>query len=194
MELRGSMDLALWRILYWAWLASEVLLVIVTRTRKAGGEVQDRGSLYVLWIVIFASIWIGAGYGQLHSPTIFPGAGWVKTASLILMAAGLAIRWTSILSLGRAFSVNVAIHADQKLYRRGLFSLVRHPSYTGMLMIFAALGLRLQNWISLAMVVVPPLLALLYRMQVEEQALARAFGAEYEAYRSSTKRLMPGIY
>ena len=188
------MALALWRILYWTWLASEILLVIVTRTRRAGGEVRDRGSLYVLWFVIFCSIWISAGYGMLHPHTIFTGAHWVKPASLLLLSTGLAIRWTSILSLGRAFSVNVAIHANQKLYRRGLFALVRHPSYTGMLMIFAALGLRLQNWISLAIVVVPPLLALLYRIHVEEQALEMAFGTEYERYRRSTKRLIPGVY
>jgi protein-S-isoprenylcysteine O-methyltransferase Ste14 len=186
--------IALWRILYWAWLASEVLLVLVTRTRKADGEVQDRGSIYLLWVVIFCSIWIGSEYGQLHPHTIFVRAHGVKTLSLVLLAAGLAIRWTSIVSLGRAFSVNVAIHTDQKLYRGGLFALVRHPSYTGMLLIFAALGLRLQNWTSLAIVIVPPLLALLYRMHVEDRALAKAFGAEYDQYRRSTRRLIPGIY
>lgn len=188
------MTLALWRILYWAWLGGELMLALVTRTRRTNGEVQDRGSLYVLWIVIFASIWIAAVYSHLHPATIFPGAHWVKTASLLLIAVGLAIRWASILSLGRAFSVNVAIHADQKLYRRGLFSLVRHPSYAGLLIVFAALGFRLQNWIALAIVFIPPLLALLYRMRVEEQALTRAFGPEYEEYRGSTKRLIPGIY
>ena len=188
------MELHLWEILYWAWLVSEVLLIIVTRTRRGNGDVRDRGSLYVLWIVIFSSIWIASVYGQLHPPTIFAGSRWVKTASLLLLAFGLATRWIAILSLGRTFSVNVAIHADQKLYRRGLYALVRHPSYTGMLIIFAALGLRLQNWVSVAIAVIPPLLALLYRIHVEEQALEVAFGAEYEQYRRSTKRLIPGIY
>jgi protein-S-isoprenylcysteine O-methyltransferase Ste14 len=188
------MVLVLWRTLYWAWVASEVLLVVLTRTRRRSGEVQDRGSIYVLWVVIFLSISIGMAYGKMHPNTIFAGSSWVRIASLILLALGLSIRWVSIFSLGNAFSVNVAIHADQKLYRRGLFAVVRHPSYTGMLLIFAALGLSVQNWISLAIVIVPPLLALLYRIHVEELALARAFGAEYQQYRQSTKRLIPGVY
>jgi protein-S-isoprenylcysteine O-methyltransferase Ste14 len=175
-------------------VVSEVLLVIVTRTRGGDGGVYDRGSIQVLWVVIFGSIWCGSWYGTVHPHTIFPGAAWVGTAAVSLMAAGLAVRWTSIWSLGRAFSVNVAIRAGQKLYRGGLFALVRHPSYSGMMLIFAAIGLRLQNWIALLVLVLPPLFALLYRIHVEEAALGQAFGADYEDYRRSTKRLVPGIY
>jgi protein-S-isoprenylcysteine O-methyltransferase Ste14 len=185
---------SLWAILYCAWLITEVLLVVVTRTRRGDGGVHDRGSILVLWVVIFCSIWCGSWYGATHAPTMFGGAHWVRTASVAVMAAGLVVRWASIWSLGRAFSVNVAIHADQKLYRGGLFGLVRHPSYTGMMIIFVAVGMRLENWAALAMVVIGPLAALLYRIHVEEAALGRAFGADYEDYSRSTKRLIPGIY
>ena len=118
----------------------------------------------------------------------------MTAASVAVLAAGLAIRWTSILTLGKAFSVNVAIRTDQKLYRGGLFALVRHPSYTGIMAIFVALGLHLRNWAALAIVTIPPFAALLYRMHVEEAALGQAFGPEYADYRRTTKRLIPGIY
>jgi protein-S-isoprenylcysteine O-methyltransferase Ste14 len=185
---------SLWPILYWAWVITEVLLVVVTRTRKGDGGVHDRGSILVLWVVIFSSIWCASWYGATHVHTLFGGASWVRTSAVALMAAGLAVRWASIWSLGRAFSVNVAIHADQKLYRGGLFGLVRHPSYTGMMIIFAAIGVRLENWGALALVVLGPLAALLYRIHVEEAALGRAFGADYQDYSRTTKRLIPGIY
>jgi protein-S-isoprenylcysteine O-methyltransferase Ste14 len=175
-------------------VVTEVLLVVVTRTRRSGGSVRDRGSIFVLWIVIFGSIWIGSWYGETHRHTIFGGVHGVRIVSVAMLAAGLAVRWASILSLGRAFSVNVAIRTHQKLNRRGLFALVRHPSYTGMMVIFAAIGIRMQNWIALAILVIPPLLALLYRMHVEEGALGHAFGEEYEEYSRSTKRLIPGVY
>lgn len=184
----------LWMTLYLAWPVSEVLLLLATRTRNSAGHVQDRGSIYVLWTVIAGSIWASSWYAMTHPLGRFAGGQPIRIASLAMLALGLAIRWAAIFSLGRAFSVNVAIHADQKLYRRGLFALVRHPSYTGMLLIFAALGLRLQNWISLAIAIVLPLFALLYRMKVEEQALSLAFGEEYENYRHTTKRLIPGLY
>ena len=45
-----------WNWLIWAWCALEVLLAIITRTRSGGGKVQDRGSMLLLWITIFASI------------------------------------------------------------------------------------------------------------------------------------------
>lgn len=188
------MALTLWKILNWAWIVSELIVIVVTRTRRSKGGVHDRGSILVLWFVISWAIGVGSWYGAVHAHTMFGGAHWVKTASVGILAAGLAIRWTSILSLGRAFSVNVAIHADQKLYRKGLYSLVRHPSYTGMLVLFAAMGARTQNWVALAIVMIPSFAALLYRMHVEEQALTNAFGARYEDYRRTTKRLVPWIY
>lgn len=183
-----------WVTLYWGWCASEVLLVVVTRTRKGGGKVRDRGSMLLLWVVIFASIWTGSVYGYTHPHTMFGGAQWLRPVSVGMMAAGLAVRWTSILSLGRAFSVNVAIRSGQKLYRSGLFAVVRHPSYTGMIIIFAAIGVRTRNWVALAILMIPTLAALLYRMRVEEAALGQAFGVDYEEYCRTTKRLIPGIY
>jgi protein-S-isoprenylcysteine O-methyltransferase Ste14 len=186
--------LTVWKMLYWAWIASEVVVIVLTCTRRSNGTVRDRGSILVLWFVISWAIGLGSWYGAVHGHTMFGGAHWVKTASIAILAAGLAIRWTSILSLGRAFSVNVAIHTDQRLYRKGLYSLVRHPSYTGMLVLFAALGVRTQNWVSLAIVLIPSFAALLYRIHVEETALGQAFGQEYAEYSRTTKRLVPGLY
>ena len=112
----------------------------------------------------------------------------------MLLILGLAIRWTAILTLGTRFSTNVAIHAAQTLRTTGPYRWVRHPSYTGMLVIFAAIGLYERNWISLAVVLVLPTAALLYRIHVEEMALTEAFGKQYLEYSEVTKRLLPGIY
>jgi protein-S-isoprenylcysteine O-methyltransferase Ste14 len=187
-------DHSLWKVLYWAWIVLELLLIVVTRTRTSSGHVRDRGSIFVLWIVIFSSIFAGSWYGAVHAHTLFGGADWVRTASVAVLAVGLAVRLTAIVSLGRAFSVNVAIHADQKLYRKGLFALVQHPSYTGMMIIFAAIGMRTQNWTAFAILMAPSFAALLYRIHVEEAALGQAFGQDYAEYRRTTKRLVPGIY
>ena len=184
----------LWQIFYWAWVVSEVLVLLITRTRRSSGEVRDRGSLLILWPVIFSSIWLGFWVGATRPHTMFRGAHWPPAVSLALLISGLAIRWTAIAMLGRSFSANVAIHASQKLYTGGLFRLVRHPSYTGMLLIFLAIGIATRNWLSLAILMVPPTAALLYRIHVEESAMGMAFGEEYEAYRRKTKRLIPAVY
>jgi len=184
----------LWHVLYMSWFVSEILVLLLTRTRRRSGTIHDRGSLAILWVVIFSSISLGSWYGETHSHTIFDGAHWVRIVSLAVLAVGLAVRWTAIVSLGRTFSANVAIHANQKLYTKGLFALVRHPSYTGMMIVFASVGIHTRNWGAVAIILFPTFAALLYRMHVEETALRQAFGQEYEQYCKATRRLIPGIY
>ena len=56
------------------------------------------------------------------------------------------------------------------------------------------LGLCFASWLSISLSVLPYIVAALYRMHVEEQALVDAFGDEYVVYANETKRLIPGIY
>jgi len=114
--------------------------------------------------------------------------------SVALLASGLGVRWTAIWALGRAFSANVAIRAGQRVMKTGLFSLVRHPSYTGLLMTFVAVGVHTRNWLAMGMIVVPTTAALMYRIVIEEEALKEAFGKEYVEYSLETKRLVPWVY
>jgi protein-S-isoprenylcysteine O-methyltransferase Ste14 len=186
--------LLLWGALYWAWVASEVVILLVTRTRRDGGRVRDRGSLLILWPVIIASLTVGIYLGETRPHTMFGGAHWVRYASLVLLAAGLVLRWSAIVTLGKSFSANVAIHETQTLNRSGLFGAVRHPSYLGMLVIFIAVGMHSRNWLGLAVTVIPPMAALLYRIHVEELALEDAFGEQYAEYRKTTKRLIPWVW
>ncbi len=184
----------LFEYLIWVWVGSEILLQLVTRTSRSTGQTKDRGSLLILFPVVFASSWWAMWYGDTHPHTMLGGAHWLKLAGLALLILGLAIRWTAILTLGTTFSTNVAIHAAQTLRTTGPYRWVRHPSYTGMLVIFTAIGLFERNWISLAVVLLLPTAALLYRIHVEEIALTEAFGEQYLNYRKTTKRLFPGIY
>jgi protein-S-isoprenylcysteine O-methyltransferase Ste14 len=189
----------LWLWLFRLWAATEVAIVLATRTRKGGGLRQDRGSMLLLWVVIGCSItvciWLTY---RVHANILFPAAPAVQLGvrqfAVALFAAGLLLRWTAIWQLGKAFSVNVAIRQQQQLNTSGLYSLARHPSYTAMLVIFAAIGIYARNWYSLGTVVVFPLAALLYRIHVEERALRGAFGEQYLAYSARVKRLVPGVY
>jgi protein-S-isoprenylcysteine O-methyltransferase Ste14 len=187
-------EAALFNILFRTWIVSEVLILIVTRTRRGGGTVRDRGSLLLLWPTIVLSITAGMWIAGTYPHTMFGGAHWLVTVGLVLFVFGLAIRWTAIATLGKSFSANVAIHASQTVHKTGLFALVRHPSYSGMVLIFVAVGLITRNWISLGVIVIPPMAALLYRIHVEEAALVEAFGNEYVSYSRVTKRLIPGVY
>jgi protein-S-isoprenylcysteine O-methyltransferase Ste14 len=91
--------------------------------------------------------------------------------------------------------VNVAIRESQALQTHGVFSIVRHPSYTGLMLIFFAIALHTRNWIGFAIVFVPCAAALIYRITIEEQALRAAFGAAYTQYASHTRyRIIPSLW
>ena len=184
----------IWKILYWAWILTEVWVLVVTRTRHSSGEVRDRGSLWVLWFTIFGAMFVGSWVGAVYQPAMFAAGHWLRYVCLGLLAVGLVIRLSAIYTLGKSFSANVAIHSTQRLNQSGLFRVVRHPSYTGILLIFLAMGLNTRNWLGLAIIVLLPTAALLYRIHVEEVALTGAFGAEYVEYSRRVKRLIPGIY
>jgi protein-S-isoprenylcysteine O-methyltransferase len=124
----------------------------------------------------------------------FPDSKWIPVAAVGLFVAGLALRWWAIVTLGRFFTVDVVVERDHEVVQRGPFGWVRHPSYTGVLLAFIGWSMTLRNWMAMAVVLVPILVAFIRRMNVEEKALARALGEGYEQYMKRTKRLVPFIY
>ncbi len=183
-----------WKILVYGWATCETLLGIVTRTRRGGGVVKDRGSLIVIWVTIFLSIFAGEAIHYSMPSNMFGGGRWLVVVAILVLLTGIVLRATAILSLGKAFSSNVAIRNNQKIYRGGLYRFLRHPAYTGSLLAFLGLGIEVRNWLGCFVLFVPITAAFLYRIHVEEIALNEAFGAEYAAYSRETKRLIPGIY
>jgi len=176
------------------WVAGEILTAVLTRTRQGEGKIQDRGTQIILWVVIVASFRIDEWMHTLF-PVDMPGSySWLRPVAFGILIVGLGVRIVAIVTLGRAFSVNVAVRAGQRLQRSGLYRLVRHPSYLGLELILLAFALHARTWACFAVVLVPSTLAVLYRIHVEETALRLAFGADYEDYSRSTKRLIPGVY
>jgi len=176
------------------WAAGEILIALFTTTREGKGRIADRGTQIILWVVIIACF-KGDEWMHRFLPVDMPGShSWLRPAALAILILGLVVRATAIAMLGRAFSANVAMRTGQKLQRTGLYALVRHPSYLGLELILLACAVHTRTWACFAVVLVPPTLALLYRIHVEETALSLAFGEEYEAYSRRTKRLIPGVY
>lgn len=184
----------LWKIVQYTWIASEILLLITIRSHKNSGPSKDRGSLAILWATISVSIAAAASIASAQGTTLTDSARWMLSVLLAVMIAGLVLRWIAIFSLGKAFTVNVAIHPTQTVYQSGVYRYIRHPSYTGMLISFTAVAVVMGNWISFAVLLVPIFAAVLYRIHVEEIALNAAFGEQYAEYSRRTKRLIPGIY
>src|SRR5262249_28759882 len=95
--------------------------------------------------------------------------------------------------LGRRFSGLVAIQPGHRLVTDGVYGVIRHPSYLGLLVLSLgwALAFRSAVGVLLVALTIPPLVA---RIRAEEALLRAQFGDEYEAYRARTSRLIPGLY
>jgi protein-S-isoprenylcysteine O-methyltransferase Ste14 len=117
----------------------------------------------------------------------------VRWLGVFLFAAGGALRLWPVVVLGNRFSGLVAIQPGHTLVTRGVYGVIRHPSYLGLLVNSLGWVLAFRSGVGLLItaLIIPPLLA---RIRAEERLLRTQFGAEYNAYRARTSRLIPGIY
>jgi protein-S-isoprenylcysteine O-methyltransferase Ste14 len=158
------------------------------------GEQEDRGNRWVL--SVFSAIAVVNAYLPAYTDRLDVwtfGGDAIRWTGIALYAAGGALRLWPVFVLGNRFSGLVAIQPGHTLETRGVYGLIRNPSYLGMLICLAGWALAFRSGVGLLLVaaLLPPLIA---RIRAEERLLQAHFGAEYEDYRKRTWRLIPGIY
>jgi protein-S-isoprenylcysteine O-methyltransferase Ste14 len=117
----------------------------------------------------------------------------IRWLGVLLFAAGGALRIWPVFVLGQRFSGLVAIQPGHTLVTSGVYGVIRHPSYLGLLINSLGWSLVFRSGVGviLTLLLIPPLLA---RISAEENLLSDQFGGEYSAYCTHTWRLIPGIY
>ena len=155
---------------------------------------EDRSNRWVIGafaVLGFIDAYLPALTDRLDFLT-FGGEG-VRWIGVALCAVGGVLRLAPVFVLGRRFSGLVAIQPDHRLVTHGIYGLIRHPSYLGLLVSALGWGLafRAGAGVIIAALMLPVVLA---RIKAEERLLSEAFGAEYEAYRARTWRLVPHVY
>jgi protein-S-isoprenylcysteine O-methyltransferase len=172
---------------------SEIALAVLKRATSATAQVEDRGSMRLLWVSIALGVGLAVAAQSLRMARLPGPLGILRLLALVFMAGGLSIRWAAILALGRFFTVDVAIQPQQPVIQTGPYRFVRHPSYAGLLLSFVGLGVYFENWLSLAVLLVPITAAVVNRIVKEEAVLLAALGTPYAEYCARTKRLIPGL-
>jgi len=177
--------------------AVTVLLCVVgllSEGNLSSGEQEDRGNRWVF--AAFAMIGLASAYLPAYTDRIgfwtLDGDS-VRWLGVTLFVAGGALRLWPVFVLGPRFSGLVAIQPGHKLLTTGVYSVIRHPSYLGLLVnaLGWALAFRSALGVLLALLYIPPLLA---RIRAEETLLHLHFGEQYDGYCARTSRLIPGLY
>ena len=116
---------------------------------------------------------------------------WLGIAFLLL---GSTLRQHCFRMLGKFFTANVKVASGQTVVQEGAYRWVRHPSYTGGMMMYLGTGLGLTNWLSALVITVLGAIGYAYRVHVEEQTLQASLGQPYCDYMSRTKRFVPFLF
>jgi len=182
-----------WAIYVWAFAPE---FAIVARARRTVGEnkSKDAGSLQVILRTTSMALLLSFPLAFVRSMS-FPEAS-IRPMFVVgtsLLVAGSLLRRHCWKTLGEHFTGDVQARDDQPVITRGAYRWVRHPSYSGAMLMFSGIGLALANWASLAILVVTSIIAYSYRVRVEEAALVQTLGEPYLAYMKTRKRFVPFI-
>ena len=160
----------------------------------SSGEREDRSNRWIFLPLLAIGLLSGflPAYTERKGWWILDGDT-VRWLGLSLYVSGGALRIAPVFVLGRRFSGLVAIQPGHELVTDGIYGIVRHPSYLGLIIMGLgwALTFRSGAGVILAGLVIPPMLA---RIRSEEALLRSQFGEEYDSYRRRTARLIPAIY
>jgi len=117
--------------------------------------------------------------------------GW---AGIGVMLGGLALRWWANRTLGRFYTSTLRVYEGQRIIRQGPYKLLRHPGYSGMILMWVGAGFATLNWMAAAIVILAMGVSYHYRIVSEEAMLMTTFGEQYQTYKAHTWRLLPFVY
>ncbi|MGB8311601.1 MAG: isoprenylcysteine carboxylmethyltransferase family protein [Halobacteriota archaeon] len=189
----SSIAASVFYLVYFLFIMSEVVGgAILPRLHRRGTRIKekDKGASLMISMSLFVSVVIAFSFA-LSGIAMLPS--WVFYPGIVLMFLGIMVRQWSMAVLGRFFSGTVGVQKGQKVVDTGPYRLMRHPAYTGGLLILARIGLALQSWgaVLLLLLIIGP--AYGYRIYVEERVLVSELSDEYVKYTKRTKRLIPYV-
>jgi protein-S-isoprenylcysteine O-methyltransferase Ste14 len=182
-----------WAIYVWAFYP-EMKIVQDARKSAKRPDSQDRGSITVLLTIQMIALFLAYPIAFVRAWS-FPQRAQLPlfVVGILMMVSGSLLRRYCWRTLGKYFTGDVQAQSDQPVIRSGPYRWVRHPSYTGGMMLFIGVGLALGSWVSLVLIAIATIAAYGYRVAVEERALLDTLGEPYGSFMKERKRFIPYI-
>ena len=162
------------------------------RPRRGAGAAELAGSVgFVLALVLLVAAPI-ADLADLDRIGVLD-TGWAAAAGAVLGVAGVALTLLAQVGMGDSWRIGVDPAARTDLVTSGVFGSVRNPIFTAMLVASAGLVLLVPNALSVAaLLVLVAALEIQVRL-VEEPYLRATHGPDYDSYRATVGRFLPGV-
>ena len=152
----------------------------------------DRFSILIILVAsgvsVSSSLVEWAYFGRKNFSSFLPALG------IFMIAAGLALRISAIITLGKFFTATARATKQQILVKKGLYGIIRHPSYLGAIIVMTGVPVLLNNTVTLFSTIVLLILAYSIRIKNEEKVLVSIFGDKYVRYSQRVKRMIPHIW
>jgi len=118
--------------------------------------------------------------------------GTLRAVGAGIFVVGLATAMSARVQLGRNWAdlEDARVLPTQSVVEHGLYRYIRHPIYTGDLLLLAGLELSLNSWLVLGVAL---LAAVVVRRALAEEALLAQRLAGYREYCARTKRFIPFV-
>jgi protein-S-isoprenylcysteine O-methyltransferase Ste14 len=148
------------------------------------------------WAILpgFLVVFFSPPLEWFYLPAVLPRILWMQIAGLALILAAVGLRVWARAHIRGLYSGHVEVRANHRLIQSGPYRFVRHPGYTGFVLMALGLATGYSSWIGLAAIPLLLLPGLAYRLGIEERLLIGKFGDEYKIYSQKTKKLIPGIW
>lgn len=177
------------------WLAVLVYWTISGfRAKKVDQQEAILTRFIQYWLpLIIAILLLGPGDWFGHSwlrENFIEHTNLVGIIGLSISIVGAIIACTSRHLLGNNWSLSVQRKENHQLIQNGIYKIVRHPIYTGLLLLFIGNAIIVGDYRAIIAVLIV-FISLWLKLKKEEQLLATTFGAKYTEYKKQTKALIP---
>ena len=189
LDLARSIIVGCWLIFVVFWIVSAFS---VKRTIERGGGGWERLAL----LATGAGAWVLFRRGEVGGfldLTLWPRTAVVAAVAVLVTVSGLAFTLWARVTLGRNWSGSVVFKQDHELIERGPYRLVRHPIYTGLLLMALGTSIAQRRVSGFAMTAIL-LTGLWLKSRREERLMTAHFPEAYPRYRERVRALIPFIF
>ncbi|HVV69157.1 MAG TPA: isoprenylcysteine carboxylmethyltransferase family protein [Patescibacteria group bacterium] len=178
--------------LYLFWSCLELIIENTESNLVAAQKPFDKHSRAYIILCRHFCLWSSTAYILFHTKNNENLL--LLLVGFLLILCGSMLRFSAIVKLKKFFTMTLNIDDKQYLIQDGLYHYIRHPSYTGVILLFTGFPLVAGSWWLAIIILFLTSAAVFYRVKLEESLLKNLKNDDYEAYMKKTYKLIPFIY
>lgn len=177
------------------WIAVAIVWIAAAPFAARTARRQPPGRLFAALLILVALELIGQRLIVQFGMAVkrpFAYSFDVQLSCIIAESLGLCFTLWSRWALGRNWSGDVTVKENHQLIQTGPYGIVRHPIYSGLLLMMTASVVFIDSYAALLTLIVIGA-AITFKLRLEEALMTEQFGDEYRRYKRKVKAIIPRV-